>query len=149
MDSKGNDKKPETPASSQGILDIGVAVFLLTVLSLLVTNVYIMRLAKDYNDKACREATREAALAALSGKDENAMMRAAQDGLNRISQGGYFIPQPNFTEFLDHKVKGVRQLRVETQTEAKVLAPILLLDQASSQQGSITFKSTCIVEFKK
>lgn len=149
METSGSEKKLEKPAPSQGILDIGVAVFLLTLLALLVANVYIMCLAKDYNEKACREATREAALAALSGKDVNVMMRAAQDGLNRTGQGGFFIQQPNFTEFLDHKVHGVRQLRVETQTEARLLAPVLLLfDLDASQRGNLVFKSTCIVEFR-
>jgi hypothetical protein len=144
---------PETNApkgqQSDGILDIGLAVFLLTILSLLVTNVYIMQLAKSFNDKACYDATREAALAGLNGKDVNGMMRAAQDGLNRSGQGGFFIQAPMFTEFWDGRENGVRKLKVETQTQAKVLAPILLFDSDAQQKGSLVFKSVCVVEFKK
>ena len=48
-------------------------------MALLIGNIYIIRLARDYNDKACKEAVLSAARAAIGGKDPAQIMRAAQD----------------------------------------------------------------------
>jgi hypothetical protein len=134
--------------SGHSLVDLGLAVFLLTVMALLIGNIYIIRLARDYNDKACREAVMSAAKAAIGGKDTAAIMRAAQDGLNESPQGGFFIEHPTFLEYKDEKVEGVRQLRIATQTVARVPAPILLMDDEIREHGSLALKSTYIVEFK-
>ena len=75
-------------------------------------------------------------------------MKAAQEGLNSSGQGGFFIEHPTFTEFKDQMVDGMRQLRVETQTIARVPAPILLFDNEVREHGDLTFRRTYIVEFK-
>ncbi len=134
--------------SGHSLVDLGVAVFLLTVLALLVSNIFIIRLARDYNDKACKEAVLSAARALISGKDAIAIQRAAQDGLNESPQGGFFIEHPTFLEYKDEKIAGVRQLKVQTQTVARVPAPILLMDNEIRERGALSFKSTYIVEFK-
>lgn len=130
------------------LAEIGLAVFLLTVLSLLISNVFVMYLAKQYNDDACREAVRQAARAALSGKDSITTQKAAQDGLNESPQGGYFIEHPTFLEYKDEKIAGVRQLKVQTQTVARVPFPILILDDETRERGELAFKSTYIFEFQ-
>lgn len=127
--------------------EIGLAVFLLTVLALLISNVFVMNLAKKYNDDACKEAVVQAAKAALSGKDEITTQKAAQDGLNASPQGGYFIEHPTFLEYKDERSDGVRQLKVQTQTVARVPFPILVLDDETRERGELAFKSTYIVEF--
>lgn len=141
-------RHPYRIAGGHSFVDLGLAVFLLTVMALLIGNIYIIRLARDYNDKACKEAVLFAARAAMGGKDAAQIMRAAQDGLNESPQGGFFIEHPTFLEFKDENVEGTRQLRIATQTIARVPAPILLLDSDLRQQGSLALKSTYIVEFK-
>jgi hypothetical protein len=134
-------------ATGHSLLDIGLAVLLLTVLALLVSNIFVIHLARDYNDRACKDAVLSAARAVISGKDPLAIQRAAQDGLNESPQGGYFIEHPTFLEYKDEKNAGVRQLRVQTQTVARVPFPILVMDDETRERGMLAFKSTYIVEF--
>lgn len=133
--------------SSGSIVDLGLGVVLLIVVALLVGNVYIIYLARCYNDKACRDAILCAAAAIESGKDSEAIMRAAKEGLNGAGQGGFFIEHPTFIEFKDQMVGGARQLRVQTQTMARVPAPILLIDKGESEHGDLSIKQTYILEF--
>lgn len=136
--------------SGHSLGEIGIAVFLLTVMALLISNCFVLDTAKKYNDEACRKAIESAARAALSGKDALAVQIAAQDGLNKTSEGGYFIEHPTFLEYKDEKNDGVRQLKVQTQTVARVPFPILVLDDNDIREhGALAFKSTCIVQLDK
>ena len=146
----GKSKLSSKPRNVSGhsLGEIGLAVFLLTVLALLISNVFVMNLAKKYNDDACRAAVQSAARAALSGKDALSTQKAAQDGLNDTPQGGYFIEHPTFLEYKDENNAGVRQLKVQTQTVARVPFPVLILDDETRERGELAFKSTYIVEFE-
>lgn len=146
----GNSKSRTKPRSISGhsLGEIGLAVLLLTVLALLISNVFVMNLAKKYNEDGCRKAVESAARAALSGKDPVTTQKAAQDGLNEAPQGGYFIEHPTFLEYKDEKNAGVRQIKVQTQTVARVPFPILVLDDETRERGELAFKSTYIFEFE-
>jgi hypothetical protein len=134
-------------ANGNSLAEIGFAVFLLTVLALLISNIFVIHLARDYNDKACKYAVLSAARAAVSGKDAMTIQKAAQDGLNDSPQGGYFIEHPTFLEYKDEKAGDTRQLKVQTQTVARVPFPILVLDDETRERGALAFTSTYIVEF--
>ncbi|HEY9677385.1 MAG TPA: hypothetical protein V6C76_05225 [Drouetiella sp.] len=129
-------------------MEIGIAVVLLVVIGLLISNIFVIHLAKEYNDKACKLAVLSAARALVSGQDAGGIQKAALDGLNDSPQGGYFIEHPTFLDYQDEKTGGVRHLKVQTQTIARVPFPILLIDGETQEHGGeLTFKSTYIVEF--
>lgn len=136
-------------ADGHSLIEIGVAVFLLTVIALLMSNIFVIYLARSYNDKACKDAVLSAASAVLTGLDASSIQRAAQEGLNKTPQGGYFIEHPTFLEYKYEKSGGVRQVKVQTQTIAHVPFPILVMDDSETRDhGQLAFKSTYIIEFE-
>jgi hypothetical protein len=130
-----------------GLIDLGIAVFILTIIGLVAANCYVLHLAMDYNDHACCEAVKFAGKAAIQGKDEVTVVRSAQLGLTQIGQGGFLIDHPQFTLFKDDKVLDTRVLRCQTQCIVKLPAAFLIFgDPEAERTGKMTLTSTYVLK---
>ena len=123
-------------------MDLGIGVFLLIISTLLALNIYIIRLARDCNNRACQTAVMCAGKAALAGRDSTAVAQAAHQGLGVCGTGGYFIAQPRFADYSDSRVSGLRAFTARTYTEVHLPAPFLVYDNEASHTGVMTLFST-------
>lgn len=122
---------------------------LLVFLALLCTNVYVLWVGKEYNERVCRESSALAARAALEGKSTESVQKAARSGMNSCGIGGAFIKHPQFTQFRDEVISDVRILRLQTQTLVSVPSPYLLVGlKSSTMNNNVVFTSTYTYQIK-
>lgn len=124
------------------ILELGVSAFLLVLLAFLCANVYVINLAKAYNDRVCKDSILLAAKAALDGKDTQSVQQAARAGMDNCGLGGFFVGHPIFTEFKDEIVPSYRELKIQTKTRVLIPIPFLVLDPKVRDARYLVFTST-------
>lgn len=134
----------ENKNSTDGILDLGIAVFLLAVVGLLATNVFIMYSAQRFNDQSCKLVTLAAVHAALDGQDQKGIVLAAQRELFSCGSGGFFISAPQLQYFTHDKVGNKHKIKVATETTARFPFPILVWE--SDRSPVLTFKRIYVME---
>jgi hypothetical protein len=116
-------------------------------MALLFTNVYVLHLAKTYNDRVCHDSIALAAGAALEGKPTEAVQRAARAGMDNCGYGGAFISHPQYTAFKDDITTDVRVLELQTQTIVAV--PIYFLAYGlKSDSNRVVYTSTYTYQIK-
>lgn len=124
------------------ILELGVSAFLLVLLAFLCANVYVLNLAKSYNDRVCKDSILLAAKAALDGKDTQQVQQAARAGMDNCGMGGFFVGHPVFTEFKDEIVPSYRELKIQTKIRVLIPIPLLVLDPKVREAPHLVFTST-------
>jgi|AGTN01.2.fsa_nt_gi hypothetical protein len=124
------------------IIELGVSAFLLVLLAFLCANVYVLNLAKSYNDRVCKSSILLAAKAALDGKDTQQVQQAARAGMDGCGMGGFFVGHPIFTEFKDEIVPSYRELKIQTKIRVLIPIPFLVLDQKVRNAPQLVFTST-------
>lgn len=130
------------------VIELAVSVLLLIVLALLCANVYVMYLGKDYNDRVCRESIYAAGKAALDGKDTNAVLKAAKEGMYTCGFGGVFVHHPQFTAFSDDITSDLRVVKLQTQTVVQVPVEFLVFDETYKKKRCLVFTSTYYYQIK-
>jgi len=133
--------------SGHGLFELGVAVLLLVIMSLLATNTCILYLAKTYNDRVCRDSIALAAGAALEGKPTEAVQGAARHGMDNCGYGGAFISHPQYTAFKDDIAADVRVIQLQTQTVCAVPMPFLAFN-LRPDSNRVVFTSTYTYQIK-
>lgn len=134
--------------SGHSLLEIGVSVFLLVIMAFLFTNVYILSLAKGYNDRVCYDSCLLAARAAFEGKSTEAVQRAAKSGMDNCGIGGVFISHPQFTRFEDEITSDVRVLKLQTQTLVTPPMPFLMVGLKPEMNNKVVYTSTYTYQIK-
>lgn len=129
-------------ANGHSIIEIGIAVVLLILLGLLSANIYVIQIAKIYNDRVCRDSIMLAAKEALDGKDKPEVIKAARGGMDNCGMGGFFISHPRYTFYSDEVTHDVRVLTIKTETEVRVPLPFLVVTSAVEENGKLSLIST-------
>lgn len=124
------------------MVELTVSVLLLVLLGFLCTNVYVIYIGRDYNDRICRESINRAAVAAMNGKDTDEVMRAARGGMYGCGIGGVFVEHPQFTAFSDNLTADKRIVRLQTRTLVHVPMDFLVLNPDYHEKRSLVFTST-------
>ncbi len=137
-------------AKGQNVVEISISVFLLIILSLIISNIFVISNAKAYNERVCRDSILLAGKAALDGKDSRAVFKAAAGGLDSCGMGGFFIRRPEYTIFSDDITKDttVRTLKIQTRTKVLVPCPILAFDPNLSSNPILEVKTTYTYKIK-
>jgi hypothetical protein len=144
-----NDRRvPLRGKRGRGVLEVSVAVFLLIILALLITNISLMSLARDFNARVCSTAAKAGANSAARGADHHAIAQSVLQAINDSSAGGMLIERPCLYELHFDSVKGRQRLIVGTIVKAKVPAPILVWCGSLSPDGMVIFSKTCIINIK-
>lgn len=112
-------------SSGHSLVELGVGVFLLVIVALISSNIYVLSLGKAYNDRICRDSIDLGARVALEGKDTEAVQKAARAGMDSCGYGGIFIGHPQYTAFKDEMSREVRILKLQTQTIVNLPAAFL------------------------
>ncbi|MBX9667228.1 MAG: hypothetical protein K2X93_06400 [Candidatus Obscuribacterales bacterium] len=112
-------------SSGHSLVELGVGVFLLVIVALISSNIYVLSLGKAYNDRICRDSIDLGARVALDGKDTEAVQKAARAGMDSCGYGGIFIGHPQYTAFKDEMSREVRVLKLQTQTIVNLPAAFL------------------------
>ena len=123
--------------NKETVWDLAISVGFLGLMALLAGNIGVVAMARQYNDAACKSAVSAAAQAAVSGEDNNGVMRAAMIGLNNCAPGVFFVAHPIFTKFKDETANGGRSLRIETTALVSVPAPFLMPNAVLGQDGRL------------
>ncbi len=110
----------------RNLIDLAIAVFLLSISALLSANIFVIYSAIAHNDEACKQATIAAAEAAREGEDQSGIVYAAQHELSRCGVGGFFIRGPELKYFTHDFSAGKHRLKVKTSVEAILPAPALI-----------------------
>jgi hypothetical protein len=134
--------------AGRSVLQVSLAVFLLTLLALLTANVCLIDMARNFNAKVCVAAAKVGAMIAQKGGDESQITKGIQDTINHASPGGFFVQRPSLRELRFDSVHGLPYLVVATVTAARVPAPVLVWNGTFSPDGSLLFYKTCIVSLK-
>lgn len=134
--------------NSYTIADLGIALVLLIVLTLLSANIYVIYLASHSNDLACRDALNAAFKAFSAGKNMEGIMQAAQESLTTCSHGNFFIGHPQFTKFRYEKLPRAGSLVIETSIIARPPAPWLLADKEIIHDGKLTITKTYVLRMR-
>jgi hypothetical protein len=133
----------------RGVFEVGVAVTLLIILALLVTNVSLMSLAREFNTQVCTTAAKAGANAAAKGADHHAIAQSVLQAINDSSVGGVLIEHPCLYELHFDSVNGQQRLVVGTLVKTRVPAPLLLWSsEAVSPDGMVVFSKTVIINIK-
>ena len=130
--------------SSKGhsVIELCIAVILLILLGFLAANVFVIQLAKSYNDRVCRDSIMLAAKEALEGKDKPEVIQAAKGGMDNCGIGGFFITHPHFTKYSDEITTDVRVLTVQTALKVRVPVAFLVVADKLDRDGTIDIYST-------
>ncbi len=128
-----------------GVLQLTIAVLLLSVLGLLFANVTTMYLARNYNIQVCMNAAIAGAQAATSGADENQVAHVVEQTVSQSSYGGFFVNPPELHGLAFHKIDGANCLVVNTVIETRVPAPILVPYGDRLEEGKVFFSKTCVI----
>lgn len=164
MDEKDNETKESSPrsgdevnASAAGkktkgtkkgdltLIDLGFSALLLVLLAFLTVNVFVIYTASSYNASICQSSMDFVKVAALEGRDTDAVVRAAYGCMDRCAKGGFFVERPNLVFFNDEITKDLRTVTVTTTTKALIPVPFLVFDKSRFDDDGMhmTFKSTC------
>lgn len=130
-----------------GVFQLGVAVLLLALMSMLIVNIYVVWLAKDYNKRICEDAAMAAGKAAIEGKPTRDVIKTAMESMETCGMGGYFIERPTFTNFRDDIKPQMRKLTIEFQTRVRLPAPYLVFDN-SLTDGGLKIKDVYVYNVK-
>jgi hypothetical protein len=129
----------------KNIVELVTAVFLLSVLALLAANIFVIYTGITHNDEACRLISIAAAQAAEEGQDHTAITFAAQNELSRFGSGGFFIRGPKLIYFTHNQVGNNHKIKVSTQTEVLLPAPLL----AIGSKPIIVLERTYLMNFNE
>lgn len=124
------------------IIELCIAVILLILLGLLAANVFVIQLAKTYNDRVCRDSIMLAAKEALEGKDKPEVIQAAKGGMDSCGIGGFFIGHPSYTKYSDEITTDVRVLTIQTALKVRVPISFLVMENKMDRDGTINLYST-------
>ena len=133
---------PKRSARGHSIIEIGLAVVLLIVLGLLSANIYVIVIAKLYNDRVCKDSIMLAAKEALDGKDKQEVQTAALGGMDSCGMGGFFIGRPHYKYYSHEVTSDVRVLTILTDTQVRIPLPFLVLNTNLETPGWIKLTST-------
>jgi hypothetical protein len=134
--------------NGQRLLQIAIAVLLLTISALLIANICLIDLARNFNTRVCVKAAQVGALTAVQGGNHQQVMQAVQRTVMESSPGGYFVLRPKLDKLRFDSVKGFPCLVVGTVTGARVPAPMLVWNGTFGIDGRLLFYRTCIVSLK-
>jgi hypothetical protein len=132
----------------RSILQVALAVMLLTVLALLTANICLIDLARNFNANVCVIAAHAGAQTAQQGGDQNQITEAVEQAIRQASPGGFFVHRPSLRELRFDSVHGLPYLVVATATAARVPAPLLVWNGTFGQDGKLLFYKTCIVSLR-
>ncbi len=135
-------------SGGRSIFEVGAAVTLLIILALLITNIFLMSLARDFNAQVCSTAAKAGANAAAKGADHHDIARSVIQAINDSSAGGVLIERPSLNVLHFDTLDGQERLIVGTIVRAKVPAPLLIWSDAVSPEGLVVFSKTCIINIK-
>lgn len=132
------------------MVEISISVFLLIILSLIISNIVVISKAKAYNERVCRDSILLAGKAALDGKDSQSVFRAATGGMETCGMGGFFIRRPEYKIFSDEisKDSSVRTVKIQTLTRVLVPCPILVFDAGLSSNPILEVRTTYTYKIK-
>lgn len=136
--------KDSRSTKGYGVLQLSIAVLLLSVMGLLFANVTTMYLARNYNTQVCMNAAIAGAQAATSGCDENQVAHIVEQTVGQ-SGGGFLINAPELHGLAFHKIEGNNCLVVNTVILTSVPAPMLLAYSDSLEGGHVFFSKTCVI----
>lgn len=136
--------------TGQNVVEIGISVFLLIVLSLIIANIFVVSKAQAYNERICHDSIVLAGKAALDGKDSRNVFKAATGGMDNCGMGGFFIRRPEYTIFSDDITKDTteRILKIQTKTKVLVPCPVLVFDAGLSTSPILEVKTTYTYKIK-
>lgn len=129
-------------SKGHSLIELCVAVVLLIILGFLTANIYVIQVAKMYNDRVCRDSIMLAAKEALEGKSEKEVIAAAYDGMRNCGRGGFFIGHPQFSKYSDQITSDVRVLTIQTYLRVRVPVPLLVMSDKLKNNSLLTLKST-------
>lgn len=134
----------------QNLVEIAISVFLLIILSLIISNIFVITNAKAYNERVCRDSILLAGKAALDGQDSRAVFKAATSGMDGCGMGGFFIRRPEYTIFSDDITKdtSLRTVKIQTRTKVLVPCPILVFDPNISMNPILEVRTTYTYKIK-
>ncbi len=137
-------------STGQSVVEIGISVFLLIILSLVIANIFVISKAQSYNERVCRDSILLAGKAALDGNDSNRVFKAATGGMENCGMGGFFIRRPEYTIFSDDITKDTteRILKLQTRTKVLVPCPVLVFDSGLSTNPILEVKTTYTYKIK-
>lgn len=133
------------------LIEVAVAVLLLTMVALLISNIFIIYLAKAHNDRVCYQAVTSAARASIDSRDTNSVIRGAYEGmtLGNGAGGGFFIHQTRLGKVEYRAIKGGRSVVVQTQTNVRLPAPILVFNAKFDERGELALTKTYEFQIKE
>lgn len=136
--------------SGQSVVEVGISVILLIVLSLIISNIFVISNAQAYNERICRDSIVLAGKAALDGNDSANVFKAATAGMENCGMGGFFIRRPEYTIFSDDITKDTteRVLKIQTKTKVLVPCPVLVFDASLSTNPILEVKTTYTYKIK-
>ncbi len=141
----------DTKASAKfSLFELVVGVFVLAVFAVLVMNVSILALARDYNKRCCKQAIMYAGQAATEGKDTPSIWYSSLHYLDRCALPGLFIERPMITSFDDNITPSLRKLTITMSTKALVPVPVLLFNPSALESDGqhLVYRTTCVFNLK-
>ncbi|NJL72736.1 MAG: hypothetical protein HC888_14785 [Candidatus Competibacteraceae bacterium] len=142
---------PDTkPSAKFSLFELVVGVFVLAVFAVLVMNVSILALARDYNKRCCKQAIMYAGQAATEGKDTPSIWYSSLHYLDRCALPGLFIERPMITSFDDNITPSLRKLTITMSTRALVPVPVLLFNPGALESDGqhLVYRTTCVFNLK-
>jgi hypothetical protein len=132
----------------RSVLQVGMAVVLLTLLALLTANICLIDIGRNFNAKVCVSAAKVGAYIAQKGADPSKITEAVEDTIRMSAPGGFFVNRPSLRELRVDTIHGLPYLVVATVTAVRVPAPALFINGTFSPDGKLLFYKTCIVNLK-
>ncbi len=130
--------------AGHSVIEFGVAAGMITVMTLLCTNISLLIMAASVNDKACRDAARAAAQAS----NYTGALKAARAALKGHPTDGYFVSTPvmNDSDLVYEDFGGNPPpdtspfVSVTTTTVVRIPAPFLMYGAQFGAGGTQTFR---------
>ncbi len=137
-------------ASKFSLFELVCGVLVLSVFAVLVMNVSILALARDYNKRCCKQAIMFAGQAATEGKDTPSLWYSSLHYLDRCALPGLFIERPMITSFDDNITPSLRKLTITMSTKALVPVPVLLFNPSALESDGqhLVYHTTCVFNLK-
>lgn len=137
-------------ATKFSLFELVCGVLVLSVFAVLVMNVSILALARDYNKRCCKQAIMFAGQAATEGKDTPSIWYSSLHYLDRCALPGLFIERPMITSFDDNITPSLRKLTITMSTRALVPVPVLLFNPSALESDGqhLVYHTTCVFNLK-
>jgi hypothetical protein len=134
--------------SGRSVLQVAAAVVLLTLLAMLIANICLIQMARNFNAKVCVNAAKVGAYIAQKGADQSRITEAVDETIRLAAPGGFFVNRPSLRELRIDSIHGLPCLVVATVIAVRVPAPALVLNGTFTPDGKLLFYKTVIVNLK-